>query len=301
MNKNILRKITFNGLGILSVFGLSFCFRVYQILQAELVPEKPVPSDEMNLLGGFTVLILFFVAIYHLILFMYALQKYAEDPEPLFMHSAYVVALILSGINIFTDYTILTDISHEYPYWDVSAYWMYLYICNAVHLAVVAFGLVKTWHTPPIRLAALFEQIRSGDDKLYRSMHQIGLMSAVIGLIGLVWALLVDLTEPYKTMWLFVVMIFALVPVGFMVVYWGIRNRKKPVRKWMDEKQFSDMAFGALSMSAFMLPLLVVFAVVSYLNVFLLNATAWLLFSFFFMLLIYFAVMVIKNNEKIIE
>ena len=166
MNKNILRKITFNGLGILSVMGLSFCFRAYQILQAELVPEKPVPSDELNLLGGLTVPILFFVAIYHLILFLYALQKYADDPKPLFFHSAYVVALILSGINILTDYTILTDIGHEYPYWDISGYWIYLYICNAVHLVVVAFGLLKTWHTPPIKMAALFEQIRSGNEKI---------------------------------------------------------------------------------------------------------------------------------------
>ena len=301
MNKNILRKITFNGLGILSVVGLSASFRTYQILQSELVPENTVISDDLNLLGGLSLPILFFVAIYHLILFMYALQQYADDPKPLFLHSAYVAALILSGINILTDYTILTDIGHEYLYWDVSSYWLYLYICNAVHLAVVAFGLVKTWHTPPLRLAALFEQIRSGDDKLYRSMHQIGLMSAVIGLIGLVWALVIDLTEPYKAMWLFVVMIFALIPVGFMVIYWGIRNRKKPVRKWMDEKQFSDMAFGALSMCVFVLPLLVVFAMISSLNVLPLSGQAWLLFSFFFMLLFYFAVMVIKNNEKIME
>ena len=300
MNKNVFRKAMFNGLGILSALGLITCFGIYHTLQIRLVPGQPL-TDEINSLGGISVPILFFVAIYHLILFVYALQQYADDPKPLFFHSAYIVALILSGINILTDYTILTDIGHEYPYWDISGYWLYLYICNVVHLLIVFYGLVKTWQTPPIRMKALFEQIRTGDDKLYRSLHQIGLMSAVIGLIGLVWALVTGFAEPYKTMWLFVVMIFALVPVGFMAIYWGIRNRKKPARKWMDEKQFSDMAFGALSMSAFMLPLLVVFAVISSLNVFLLSGQTWLLFSFFFMLLFYFAVMVIKNKEKIME
>ncbi|MBI9051442.1 MAG: hypothetical protein JEZ00_18600 [Anaerolineaceae bacterium] len=235
MNKNTVRKITVNSLGILSVLGLIICFGIYRKLQIELIPANPVPSSELDFIGGLSVIILLIAAIYHVILFIYALQKYSTETGNLFLHSVYIVGLILSGTNILTDFTILTDIGHEYPYWDVSGYWIYLYLLNAVHLVIVAIGLVQTWSAPKLNIAGLFEQIRKGDDKIFRSMHQIGLISAGIGIGGSIWAMYVDVLEKFQAAWLLIVVILALFPYGFMLIYWGIRNSKKPMRAYSGE------------------------------------------------------------------
>lgn len=299
MMKDNLRKILVNGLGIISALGLLACFYIYRTLQAGLIPANPVPSDEIYRLGGFPLPILVITAIYHLILLVYVLQRYRNGEGRLFLRSLYLVVLIFSGINLLTDYTILTDIGHEYLYWDISAYWTYLYLCNAFHLGTVVIGLVLFRQAPALQLRGLFNKIRQGDDTVFRSIHQIGLISALVGLVGVIWVLLVDITEKYQAGYVLTAVVFALFPWVSMVVYWAIRNGRKPVREWMDEKQFSDMAFGALFMAFFCMPLIIVLATLSALHIVNFPAYAWLMLVFIAMLLIYSMVMVLKNRQDL--
>jgi hypothetical protein len=298
MDKHIFRKILINALGLVSVLGLLGCFYIYRTLQPMLIPANAVITPEMDRLGGWPVPILFLTAIYHVFLLLFTLQRYQSEPRSLFLHSLYVVALILSGINILTDITILTDIGHEYPFWDVSGYWIYLYLCNAFHVLVVGIGLVLNRNVPPVQLRDLFQQIRSGDDAIFRSLHQIGLISACIGIIGMIWVILAEVTERFEAAYLLVAVVFALFPRMAMLMYWGIRNSKKPVQQWMDEKQFSDMAFGSLIMTSIAMPLIVVAAILSAVNAVNFPAYAWLMLVFLIMLLIHSLVMVLKNKEE---
>jgi hypothetical protein len=300
MKNNNLRKIVINSLGMLSFLGLLGSLWIYKTLQPQLIPANPNPTPEMNLIGGLPVPILFISAIYHVILFLYALQFYRSTPRHLFLHSFFVVGVILSGINLLTDLTILTDIGHEYPYWDVSSYWIYLYLDTVFHLGIVGLGLFLNWKAPELRLKDLFQQIRNGDDFIFRSMHQMGLICAVIGFVGIYWAVKYDVGESYKAGYVLLAVIFALFPRAFMVAYWGIRNSKKPLQEWMDEKQFSDMAFGSLVMTTVSMPLIVVAAVLSALDLIHIPAYAWLMLVFMLMLGCHSLVMVWKTDYKII-
>ncbi len=293
------KKVIINFLGILSFLGLLVSFWIYKTLQPVLIPANPQPSPEMNSLGNLPVFVLFINAIYHLILFQVALQQYRTGPRVLFLHSLYIVAVILSGINLLTDFTILADISNEYLFWDVSNYWAYLYLDTVFHLGIVGLGLVLTWNAPEFRLKDLFQQIRNGDDLIFRSIHHMGLICAVIGLVGIYWAVKMDVGESYRAGYVLAAVIFALFPRAFMVVYWGIRNHKKPLRDWMDEKQFSDMAFGSLLMTTVSMPMIVVFAILSALEVIQLPVYAWLMLVFMIMLLVHSLVMVWKNRMQI--
>jgi hypothetical protein len=299
MKNDNLRKIVINSLGILSFLGLLGSLWIYKTLQPQLIPVNAIPTPEMNSLGNLPVPILFISAIYHVILFLYALQFYRSAPRYLFLHSLFVVGVILSGINLLTDLTILTDIGHEYLYWDVSSYWMYLYVDTVFHLGIVGLGLLVNWKAPELDLKGLFQQIRNGDDLIFRSMHQMGLICAVIGFVGIYWAVRYDVGESYRAGYVLLAVIFALFPRAFMVAYWGIRNSKKPLREWMDEKQFSDMAFGSLIMTTISMPLIVVAAVLSALDVIRIPAYAWLMLVFMLMLGSHSLVMVWKNRMEV--
>ena len=296
MKKYNLRKMGFNLLGILSFLGLLGSLWIYRTLQPQLIPANAIPTPEMNSLGNLPVPILFISAIYHVILFLYALQFYRSEPRILFLHSLYVVGLILSGINLLTDVTILADIGNEYPYWDINGYWVYLYLDTVFHLGIVGLGLVFTWNAPEFRMKDLFQQIRNGDDFIFRSIHHMGLICAVIGFVGIYWAVRYDVGESYRAGYVLLAVVFALFPRAFMVAYWGIRNSKKPLLEWMDEKQFSDMAFGSLVMTTVSMPLIAGFAILSGMQVIQMPGYAWLMLVFMLMLGCHSLVMVWKNS-----
>ncbi|MBI9050678.1 MAG: hypothetical protein JEZ00_14750 [Anaerolineaceae bacterium] len=73
------------------------------------------------------------------------------------------------------------------------------------------------------------------------------------------------------------------------------------MREWMDEKQFADMAFGSLTMSYFSMPIIIIFAVLSALEVIGFPTYTWLMLVFLIMVFIHSLVMVIKNQESLIE
>jgi len=62
--------------------------------------------------------------------------------------------------------------------------------------------------------------------------------------MGIYWAIMMNVGEAYRVGYVLIAVVFALFQYTFMLIYWGIRNHKKPLRDWMDEKEFSDMAFG---------------------------------------------------------
>jgi len=95
---------------------------------------------------------------------------------------------------------------------------------------------------------------------------------------------------------LFALECIALTPFILFSIYWIIKNRNRPLPEWLDEKQVSDTAIGALVATITALPLIALFIVLS-LNVISLPAPFWLSFLFFTILTAFTGTVIMKNRK----
>jgi hypothetical protein len=215
-----------------------------------------------------------------------------------FWSSVLYVLVLLSGVMLFSDLAILSDIGKEYLIFDVTNEWIMLYCFAGLHLVAMVFGLVAVKRAPD-KGEKLFEAFAKSAEGLFLSMHQISLVSGVLGVLGVILAktnLLVD--ERFSGSFAILLAGLALVPLAMIVVFWIVKIRKKPVKEWMDEKQLSDTALGGLcGLIAGVIFYAVVF-VLDFFKIFVQPVSFWILPMFFIQLIVYSAVVMIRNRQQ---
>lgn len=258
-------KPVMNGLAALSLAGMIYCFIVYLYIQAELVPALPEPAEALKNLGGSTLLFILLAGVYHIFLLIHAL-KVLGDKVKTFVHSFYVVMIILSGILLGSDITVLSDIGKEYRLFEVNEQWLILYGCTALHIAVIVYGTVL-YRKNRSSSKHLFDELRNGNDAMFLSVFQIGFICGLLGIAGVIFPMsgIMDtvFTERYKAAYMLLLAVLALLPAILFISYWAIRNKNKPVSTWFDEKQSFDAAFSAVFTLAATFPLVVILIIAS--------------------------------------
>jgi len=238
-------KKMFMGLGTLAVLGMVYCFWAYSRLRPILVPENvELPPLVDNLTIGI-VLAVFVMAVYHLFLLVFSLRRLTSQEMPRFFNAAFFAGVVLSGLLILNDAALLHDLGAEYLYWDISMEWTLLLVISGYQMVVMLVGLVLQARTAPLTVGKLFERIRRGDDVVFISLNQVGLVCALLGMALLAPPYLLSLGERYVAGWLLALAGLAAAPLGSLAAYWLLRNRQKKLNALLDEKQIMDLTFGA--------------------------------------------------------
>jgi len=181
----------------------------------------------------------------------------------------------------------------------VSEQWLILYGFTVFHLITIIFGTLYI-KKDIITGIHLFEEIKSGNDALFLSMHQIDFFCGLLGICGVIFPLSgimsTAFTERYRESWMILLSGLALTPFILFSIYWIIKNRNRPFTEWLDEKQASDTAIGALAATVIALPLIALFVILS-LSVISLSAPFWLSFLFFMILTAFTGTVIMKTRK----
>jgi len=283
------RKALFITLGIVSLGLLAYCLFACIYIQTRLIPSLEEIPTQIETIGNLIIPALLVTGIYHLMLLFRALRSQTGK----FIDSVYIVLIIISGITLLSDLTLLNDIGKEYALWDVGGQWAMVYAFMAVHVLTVVWGLLRAAKRQP-GLAPLKESIRKEGMSL--SLYQIGLICGILGILGVVFAYS-GLVVPNRFSVLFSILIagLALFPLVLFVVYWLIRLKNIPAREWLDEKQLVDTAFAALIGFFVAVPLYVVICILDVIQV-QIPVSAWILGIFFVQLSVLSSVVIARNR-----
>lgn len=288
----------------ITLAGMIYCLVVYLYIQAALVPALPEPTETVKNLGGLTLLFVLLAGVYHVFLLIHAFKVLGDRVKNTFIHSVYIILIILSGISLGSDITILSDIGKEYRLLDVNEQWLILYGSTALHIAVVIYGTVFSIKNRPSGKHHLFEEIRNGNDVMFVSIFQIGFICALIGIAGVVFSIsgIMDtvFTEKYKSAYVLFLSVMALLPALVFIAYWAIRNKNRPASGWFDEKQLSDTAIGAVVALAATFPTIVILIIAS-VCIAGLPALFWMALLLFIQLAVFTGSVILRSRPGFIE
>ena len=278
-NKNMWLRL----LGTVSVAMLLYCLIAYIHLHIELSAALPI-SKSTELIGIFVIPALAIVGVYHIVLLVNALRSVTGK----LISAVYIVMIAISGITIFSDLTILSEIGKEYMLWDVTDQWIIIYGFTALHIFVVIWGLFRI-KSSVISL--------SSNDRFFLSMHHIGLISGPLGLAGVIIANS-GLLAPMRYAAFVTVLLagLAIFPLLIITVYWIMKLRRIKIQEWLDEKQLTDSAIGALVSLVVSIPVYVLICVLDLFRLSL-SASSWMLGLFFVQLSVFSVVLTLRNRQ----
>jgi hypothetical protein len=257
--KAAYRKKLFLALGALAALAMSYCFWAYFHLRGQLVPTVTEITPQIEQISIGIVISIFLVAVFHLLLLALSLRLIVMQEQPHFHLAAFFAGVIVSGITILSDIALLHDLGREYLYWDIHPEWNLLLVLSAFQMLVMLTGLVLQVRTAPQPDLGLFNRIRRGDDVLFITLNQVGLICGLAGLASLALPYVMHLSDRFVPLWMLTLAGLAAAPLIIMAVYWLLRNRSKKLEALLDEKQFMDVSFGALLSTALMVTVLIVY------------------------------------------
>jgi hypothetical protein len=285
-NANSIRNRLIDLPGVLSIAGLIYCIGVYLYLRSVLTPAMPDPNQTIDLIGVSVVPLLAAAGIYHLILLVRTFRILAAMPAGRIWHSVFLVAVVLSGLTLATEPVQLSEIGKEYVVFDVEGQWLFLIGSTIIHLAVATAGFFYTRRTAGPFSAAV-RNIDSRSDAFFITMHQVGMLCGLLGILGVLsynqWGVL----ERYRPFLIVVLSVLALLPWGTVLAFLILRNRNKPLSAWFDEKQTADTAAGALGSMMAVMPLLVVLSAADWYAGLGQPPAFWLMLVFFLCLVVF--------------
>lgn len=285
-NKNLANNLF--GLGAIGC--AIYCLTVCIILRSGLTTDLKELPPYLEAIGIIFLPALLTVGLFHI----YLLANMLKNLAGRFLNSLYVVLLILSGILLFSDITLLSDIGKEYRLWNVSSQWHMLFLFLAFHIFIVTAGYIllrrNTAQTKP--------SVQETDNEaFFLSMHQIALISGILGLCGVFYAMSgAAVPLRFSTQFMGLLAILALFPLAFILIYWRLRFKKNGKQNRMDEKQFSDTASASL--------ICLLIAIAFYIAICILDLGAglslpvsfFIFILFFLQLAVFSSVILIKNK-----
>lgn len=283
-------------LAISSLIGIVYCMAVFIYTNSLLKPEIYVPANKITMVGYFILPTYFILGLYHVSLLADALKVLANKEKNTFIHSLYIILIILSGITLLSDISILSDIGNEYMFYNVKDQWLMLYGFTIFHLIMVICGIQSSRKNKDTKIY-LLEGIRN--DAMFISIYQITFICGLLGIGGIILSMsgLISsiITERYKIVYMLLFSGLSLFPLLSFLVYWIVKNKTKPFSAWFDEMQIFNTAIGALVSIIITLPLIIIFTLVS-IHIISLQGSFWLLLIFFIFLVTFSGTVMLKNR-----
>jgi hypothetical protein len=190
---------------------------------------------------------LIIIGLSHLLGLINLVLQYRYFRNENFMRAATFVIGIFSMFLLAVDVTMLNDIGHEYMFgYDISEEWQIVFSGHAVHVLFAVSLLFQTVTGNRVLRMSSKTTVPVKDESLFLTVHQIGIISAVLGLINIIILSKSGVPQKYFSGLLFVLCMVFLISYGLAATYWLFTKRKDKPTEWYDEKQFVDISRGAL-------------------------------------------------------
>ncbi len=287
------RKKINNGLFLISLTGFLYNFINYFYLRSVLIPSLQKPTPQMINIGNIIIFSLIWIGIYHLYI-LFQVLKSLPSSEKIWFQSGYLVFLILSGITLLSDATLLSEIGKEYLLWNVKGQWIMLFGFTLFHLVVVVIGFY-TVQKKPFNSINLFEALKSDQDIWFLTLNQIGAICGLLGFVAFILSLTIPMPERFRDDLLLIFSTLAAIPWIAFMIFWIYKNRKKTPSQWLDEKQSQDSTVAAFITLIISMPLIIILTFTTGANIIPLSSSFWLALTFFVQLSI-FSITVTSRN-----
>jgi hypothetical protein len=280
-----------DAIGALSVLGMAYCLAAYAYLIPRLTPNMPEPGESDNRLGAFVALAILVAGVYHLILLVRVIRSLGRMPSGRFLHSLYLVAVVVSGLSLATEPVQLSEIGKEYVLFDVRGQWAFLIVSTIFHLAVMTVGFFYTRRKGS-------GAVESRNDAFYITMHQVGIVCGALGIMGLISFNQWGVPERYQPLLILVLSALALTPWIIILVFLMAGNRTKPLSAWFDEKQATDTAVGALCAMLAAMPAMVALSALEVYFRLGLPLSFWMMLLFFLCLVLFSLTVLARSGRE---
>ncbi|GAU76459.1 hypothetical protein [Fusibacter sp. 3D3] len=196
---------------------------------------------------SFTVAIfLIIIGLSHLFAILNSVKLFLHFRNDSLLRSATFVICFFSLFLLAVDVMMLSDIGHEYiAGYDTTDEWRIVFAGHAVH---VVFALLLLFQCIAAnRLISKNSELTTAvkDEALFLTVTQIGIVSAILGLICLFLLSGAGLPQKHLGGLYFLLCIVFILPYGLATGYWFFTKRKEYPADWYDEKQFADISLGA--------------------------------------------------------
>lgn len=235
--------IALGGLAVIGIVVNLWAYTVFQQWMRLRIPDLPQNLANLSLV---IILSIFFAAIFHLVLLSHTLYFAPRMKSDYLFGALYFSLLILSGILLLSDAALLSDLGKEYLFWDVTQEWNMLYAFTSLQLLVMFIGLYLLLKSKDPSPFAISPKAQKFDEPMFLITTYVGLICGVFGLMMLPLSNYFDVLESFRTSFIMVLSLLALIPFVSSVIYWLLRNRGKRLQELVDEKQFQDVSVGAL-------------------------------------------------------
>jgi hypothetical protein len=245
------------GLGFLSLvalfFNIYFFSRYYPVATQFLELDPSLES-----LGVVAALNIITIALFHLVCVLTLLVHLVKQKQISPLVITTIALGIISGIMNLGDVALLSDIGKEYPLgWETQGEWTILFLSYGLHaitliLALISLNLnLKKDHGPADQVIK--------DEVLFLSLLSTGLISGVLGLLGVFSAFFFPLKAWIMSRVIPVIGSIILSPFLITLVIWLFRKYLGAGQPELDEKQSGDLARASLNTLSLIIPSLILY------------------------------------------
>ena len=188
------------------------------------------------------------IGITHLLGLFTLLSQFKFFKNDSLLRSTAFVTGFLSLLLLAVDVTMLSDIGNEYRAgFDISGEWQIVFAGHAVHMLFSILLLITCLVS--VRGLSNMSNAETAvqDEALFLTVNEVGVISAVSGILGLFSLKFSEIPNGYFNSLVFLLSIIFLIPYCLVAAYWFYTKRKDKPSKWYDEKQFADVSNGALT------------------------------------------------------
>ncbi|MBN2851928.1 MAG: hypothetical protein JXQ23_04245 [Clostridia bacterium] len=222
---------------ILNMLAIGYVYFAYCYLKPRLTTTLTEHTALLKSIEMLMIPALAIIGLFHLYLIFKLLSELPHINQKVFLHSVSIVLVLLSGIMLLSDATILSDIGKEYGLFDVSGEWDMLFVLMTFHFTASTAGILLSGRNgESAGIKAFFEAIREGSDILFLSLHQVTFICGASGILVIVLTQISSLSQLVKSSVSFMLSMLFILPVVLFMLYWVFRNRKRAVSQWLDEK-----------------------------------------------------------------
>ena len=276
--------------GLISIIIYTLCIGTYFYLRRELVPELTEITPIINIISGFIIITHVIVGIYHLVMLVNGLKNLTGR----FIFSIYISLVIISGITLLSDAAQLSDIGKEYLYFDIASQWNILMVFAFFHLITMIVGTLILWKN---KTGEKLFRPAADNEELFMSIHQIGLITGVLGLAGtIITSTGILVPERYTTHFMVFTAGLVMAPAVLFTTYWILKLRKKPLPEWLDEMQVKQAAAAAIISLALSVPIYILAVISQIFKVMDYGTAFWILALAFVQITIYSLTVLIRKR-----
>ena len=234
------------GLGAFAILGMAFNVWAYRTFQQWMIMRLPDLPPQLEALSVVVAVAILLAAFFHLAILFHTLFFIPRMEKNFFWGAFYFSLLILSGILLVSDGALLSDIGKEYIQWEVTQEWNMLYAFSSLQLMTMMVGWILLASSKEKVPFAIFPKAEKFDETIYIITAQVGLICGILGLFMLPSPYYFEVLERYRSNYIMILSLLALVPFISSIIYWLLRNRGKHLQQLMDEKQFQDISLGTV-------------------------------------------------------